>query len=129
MQAATGNKYATALNVPYRAFDKDEDVFVHPASVLASQPPPDFVAFQEIVRTSKPFMKSTYLRCLACLLLIPSDLSTVNPAWLPTLGPSLCTFSKPLQGPTPFKDVGADEEVVIPRFGVWQLPAIKRKKQ
>ncbi|KZV98839.1 P-loop containing nucleoside triphosphate hydrolase protein [Exidia glandulosa HHB12029] len=113
IQVATGNKFATAINVPYRAFDKDEDVFVHPSSVLASQPPPDFVVFQDIVRSSKPFMK---------------NLTVVNPAWLPSLGPSLCTFSKALQGPTSFKDVAADEEIVIPRFGIWQLPAIKRKK-
>ncbi|EJD50705.1 P-loop containing nucleoside triphosphate hydrolase protein [Auricularia subglabra TFB-10046 SS5] len=113
VQVSTGTKYANAINVPYRAFDNDEDVFVHPSSVIASKVPPDFVVYQEVVRTSRPYMK---------------NLTVINSAWLPTLGPTFCTFSKPLQGPGPFKDVGPSEEVVIPRFGVWQLPAIKRLK-
>ncbi|KAH7102536.1 P-loop containing nucleoside triphosphate hydrolase protein [Auriculariales sp. MPI-PUGE-AT-0066] len=113
VQVSAGTKFSTSRNVPYRALNQSEDVFVHPTSVLAGASPPDFVQYESIVRTSKPFMKG---------------LTVLHPAWLPTLGPSFCTFSKPLQGSGPFKELGDDEEVVIPKFGLWQLPAVKRKK-
>lgn len=34
-----------------------EDVYIHPSSVLANMPPPDFVVYLEVVRTSRIFIK------------------------------------------------------------------------
>lgn len=56
---ASGQQYTTSRGVPYRAIGIDEDVFIHPASVLAGQPPPDFVTYLEVVRTSKVWIKGT----------------------------------------------------------------------
>ena len=54
---ATGVQYTTAKGVPYRAVGVQEDVFIHPSSVLAQNYPPDYVIFTEIVRTTKPWLK------------------------------------------------------------------------
>lgn len=45
----------------------------------------------------------------------------VNPSWLPTLGPSLSTYSKPLKVEAAAK---AGKIAVVPRFGPydWELP-------
>ncbi|GJE85929.1 ATP-dependent RNA helicase [Phanerochaete sordida] len=103
--AASGEQYTTARGVPYRALGIDEDVFIHPSSVLANQPPPEFVVFLEVVRSSKVFVKG---------------LTVINPSWLSHLGRSLCTFSKPIQ-------TKEGTAVVIPHFGPagWELPPVK----
>ncbi|CAG8732032.1 12674_t:CDS:2, partial [Acaulospora colombiana] len=36
-----------------------EDVFIHPSSVLFHQNPPEYVAFHEVVRGTKVWIKST----------------------------------------------------------------------
>ncbi|EMD39965.1 hypothetical protein CERSUDRAFT_92451 [Gelatoporia subvermispora B] len=102
--SASGEQYTTSKGVAYRALGISEDVFIHPSSVLSSRPPPDFVVYLEVVRTSRIYIKG---------------LTVVNAAWLSNLGKSLCTFSKPVKN----KD---GKSMVIPRFGPegWQLPAI-----
>jgi ATP-dependent RNA helicase DHX37/DHR1 len=60
--AGGGTRFATAHNVAYRALDVDEDVFIHPSSLLAARAPPDYVVFSEVVRTSRVWMKGTCLR-------------------------------------------------------------------
>ncbi|THH11168.1 hypothetical protein EW145_g835 [Phellinidium pouzarii] len=102
----SGNKYATTRGVPYRALGISEDVFIHPGSMLYSKAPPDFVMFQEAVRSSQLWLKT---------------LTVVNSAWLSALGKgSMCTFSKPTKN-----SLGV--LMVIPRFGpdAWELPAVK----
>ena len=54
---ASGQQYSTARGVPYRALGIDEDVFIHPSSVLANQPPPEFIVFLDVVRTTKVWIK------------------------------------------------------------------------
>ena len=46
--------------------------------------------------------------------------TVINAAWLPSLGKSMCTFSKPVKS----KD---GQSMVIPRYGSygWELPGIK----
>ncbi|KIP08553.1 hypothetical protein PHLGIDRAFT_29519 [Phlebiopsis gigantea 11061_1 CR5-6] len=102
---ASGDQFTTSRGVPYRAVGIDEDVFIHPTSVLANSPPPEFIVFLEVVRTSKAWIKG---------------LTVVNPGWLSQLGRSLCTFSKPVKT----KD---GTSVVIPHFGPggWELPPVK----
>ncbi|KIJ64431.1 hypothetical protein HYDPIDRAFT_28376 [Hydnomerulius pinastri MD-312] len=105
-KSATGVQYTTAKGVPYRALGIQEDVFIHPSSVLSQRSPPDYVVFTEIVRTSKPWLKGVTL---------------INPAWLSTLGKStLCTFTKPAKN-------SAGVMMTIPKFGPdqWELPPVK----
>ncbi|PPQ66256.1 hypothetical protein CVT24_007274 [Panaeolus cyanescens] len=101
-----GTQYAITTGVAYRALGVDDDVFIHPSSVLAKSTPPNFVVFHEILRTSKVYLKGV---------------TTINPVWLPSLAKNgLCTFSKPVKN-------GAGVPMVIPRFGPdnWELPAIR----
>lgn len=105
-KASSGTQYASSKDVPYKAIGISEDVFIHPSSVLASKSPPEYVIFNEVVRTSRVWIKGVTI---------------VNPAWLASLGKgSLCTFSKPVKN-----NVG--NMMVIPRFGpeAWELPAVK----
>ncbi|QRW20054.1 Helicase associated domain (HA2) [Rhizoctonia solani] len=106
IEKQTGVKRTSARGVPYQAIGVKEDVFIHPSSVLFAGPPPDFVAFQDVVRTSRVWLKVV---------------TRVNPSWLPTLGPSLSTYSKPLKVTAAAK---AGKIAVVPRFGPheWELP-------
>ncbi|KAF8073607.1 P-loop containing nucleoside triphosphate hydrolase protein [Lyophyllum atratum] len=99
-------QYATSKGIAYRALGISEDVFIHPSSALANTSPPEYLVFNEVVRTTRVWLKG---------------LTVINPAWLSTLGkPSLCTFSKPTKNM-------AGAMMTIPRFGPegWELPAIK----
>jgi len=61
-------------------------VYVHPSSGLFSTQHP-YVAYKEIVSTSRPYMKGV---------------SAIDPSWLSRLaGPSLCKLGKPLETPPP----------------------------
>ncbi|KAH7337143.1 P-loop containing nucleoside triphosphate hydrolase protein [Rhizoctonia solani] len=106
IEKQTGVKRTSARGVPYQAIGVKEDVFIHPSSVLFGGSPPDFVAFQDVVRTSRVWLKVV---------------TRVNPSWLPTLGPSLSTYSKPLKITAAAK---AGKIAVVPRFGPyeWELP-------
>lgn len=112
--SSSGTKFASSRGIEYRAVDIAEDVFIHPSSALFHQNPPEYVAFQEVVRGTKIWIK---------------NLTVVNPAWLAQLGPALCTFSKPIPIPPTIKDIKAGEVLVIPKFGPgWELPPMRRMK-
>lgn len=103
--SSSGNQYASCKGVPYRALGISEDVFIHPSSVIANNPPPEYVVFCEVVRTSQVWLKG---------------ITVINPAWLSSLaGGSLCTFSKPRKN-------NAGVWMTVPHFGPdgWELPAI-----
>ncbi|KAF8176995.1 P-loop containing nucleoside triphosphate hydrolase protein [Pholiota molesta] len=103
---ASGTQYSTAKGVAYQALGIQEDVYIHPSSLLIGAPPPDYLIYHEVIRTSRAYLKG---------------LTTINPAWLSSLGKdTLCTFSKPISN-----NVGT--LMTIPRFGpqAWELPAIK----
>lgn len=103
---ASGGQFSTSKGVPYAAVGVSGDVFIHPMSVLANRPPPDYIVFSEIVQTSRTWIKG---------------LTVINPAWLSSLGKqSMCTFSKPSRN-----NVGV--MMSIPRFGPdqWELPPVK----
>ncbi|KAG9124138.1 putative ATP-dependent RNA helicase DHR1, partial [Ceratobasidium sp. 392] len=57
VEKRTGVKRTSARGVVYQAIGVKEDTFIHPSSVLFNGPPPDFVAFQEVVRTSRAWLK------------------------------------------------------------------------
>ncbi|XP_045390981.1 probable ATP-dependent RNA helicase DHX37 isoform X3 [Lemur catta] len=63
----------------------DDPVFIHPSSVLFKELP-EFVVYQEIVETTKMYMKGV---------------CAVEVQWIPSLLPSYCQFDKPLEEPAP----------------------------
>uniref|UniRef100_A0A8C9FT14 DEAH-box helicase 37 n=1 Tax=Pavo cristatus TaxID=9049 RepID=A0A8C9FT14_PAVCR len=99
------NSYKTAL--------LDDPVFIHPSSVLFKQLP-EFVVYQEIVETTKLYMKGV---------------SAVEPEWIPALLPLYCHFGKPLENPPPSYcpetgRVRCHRPSVFYRVS-WQLPAVE----
>uniref|UniRef100_A0A8C9N8D9 RNA helicase n=1 Tax=Serinus canaria TaxID=9135 RepID=A0A8C9N8D9_SERCA len=99
------NAYKTAL--------LEDPVFIHPSSVLFKELP-EFVVYQEIVETTKLYMKGV---------------SAVEPEWIPALLPAYCHFGKPLESPPPSYCPGTGRvhchrPSVFYRVG-WQLPAVE----
>uniref|UniRef100_A0A8C3NGN2 Activating signal cointegrator 1 complex subunit 3 n=1 Tax=Geospiza parvula TaxID=87175 RepID=A0A8C3NGN2_GEOPR len=99
------NAYKTAL--------LEDPVFIHPSSVLFKELP-EFVVYQEIVETTKLYMKGV---------------SAVEPEWIPALLPPYCHFGKPLENPPPSYCPGTGRvrchrPSVFYRVG-WQLPAVE----
>lgn len=56
-RAATGTKVASSHGVHYRAMNIEEDVFIHPSSAIAQQTAPEWIVYQDVVRTSKVWLK------------------------------------------------------------------------
>uniref|UniRef100_A0A2K5MTE9 DEAH-box helicase 37 n=1 Tax=Cercocebus atys TaxID=9531 RepID=A0A2K5MTE9_CERAT len=91
----------------------DDPVFIHPSSVLFKELP-EFVVYQEIMETTKMYMKGV---------------SSVEVQWIPALLPSYCQFDKPLEEPAPTYcpergRVLCHRASVFYRVG-WPLPAIE----
>ncbi|KAK7802339.1 hypothetical protein U0070_025291 [Myodes glareolus] len=91
----------------------DDPVFIHPSSVLFRELP-EFVIYQEIVETTKMYMKGV---------------STVEIQWIPSLLPSYCQFEAPLEEPAPTYcpesgRVLCHRASVFYRVG-WPLPAVQ----
>ncbi|XP_044296662.1 probable ATP-dependent RNA helicase DHX37 [Varanus komodoensis] len=91
----------------------DDPVFIHPSSVLFKQLP-ELVVYQEIVETTKMYMKG---------------ISVVEPEWIPLLLPPYCHFGDPLDNPPPFYcpergHVRCHRPSAFYRIG-WQLPAVE----
>jgi hypothetical protein len=65
-------------------------------------------------------VRRSWTKILSSPLTFQLGLTLINPAWLPALGKTLCTFSKP------FKDK-AGQMMVTPKFGPdgWELPPVK----
>ncbi|GJJ07821.1 hypothetical protein Clacol_002026 [Clathrus columnatus] len=103
--SSDGNKYTSCRNVPYKALGVSDDVFIHPSSILYNSPPPDFIVFHEMSKTTQTWLKTNTI---------------INPAWLPKLAPSLCSTSKRVK-------TFDGKVLIVPRFGpeLWELPAIR----
>jgi ATP-dependent RNA helicase DHX37/DHR1 len=57
VEEATGNKLLTSRGVAYRAIGIEEDVFIHPSSVMFSASPPQYLVYHEVVRSSQVWIK------------------------------------------------------------------------
>jgi len=57
---SSGAQHSNSRGVPYRAIGISEDVFLHPSSVLSNRPPPDYIVFQEVVGTTRVFIKGMF---------------------------------------------------------------------
>ena len=103
--APDGDKSASTRGIAYRAVGIDEDVYIHPSSVTFHSAPPEAVVYQELLRTSKAYIRGKHARalksireslisfgCYSC-----SVITKINTAWLSTLGKPLCTFSRVLE--------------------------------
>lgn len=93
----------------------DEPVFIHPTSALFKTLP-DFVVYQEIMETSKMYMKGV---------------SAVEAQWIPQFLPQYCHFGSPLENPPPWfcsssGTVRSQQPSTFFRVG-WQLPAVERE--
>ncbi|ORY32326.1 P-loop containing nucleoside triphosphate hydrolase protein [Naematelia encephala] len=122
----SSKSFTSSRNVAYRAVGLgDEQVYIHPTCVLFHRAPPEFLTFQDIVRTrrtdgnSKVWIKGVTL---------------INPAWLSSLGKALCSFSRPTEvhakgrGKREQVKEGEREVVVVPHFkglGV-DLPGVRK---
>ncbi|XP_072034599.1 probable ATP-dependent RNA helicase DHX37 [Amphiura filiformis] len=95
----------------YQSVGIEGAVFIHPNSVLAKKQP-EYVVYQEIIETKKPYMRGV---------------TAIEPQWLPLLVPHLCTFSKPLEQPIPtyHSDSGVPHCHMTCTFGrnAWLIPA------
>jgi ATP-dependent RNA helicase DHX37/DHR1 len=102
-----------------------EDVFIHPSSVLANVSPPQYIVYNEVVRSTQIWLKGW-----SVIVVAPSraeyilGLTIVNPVWLSSLGKPLCSYSKPMKN-------SSGKIMVIPRFGPggWELPPIRADGQ
>ncbi|XP_071946608.1 probable ATP-dependent RNA helicase DHX37 [Antedon mediterranea] len=95
----------------YQCVGIEGAIFIHPDSVLFSKLP-EFLVYQEIIETTKPYMKGVI---------------AIEPGWLAMLLPQLCTFSKPQEKPSPRYDpiTGTVRCHRTATFGrnAWQLPS------
>ena len=57
VEEATGNKFLTSKGVPYRAIGIEEDVFIHPSSVMFSASPPQYLVYHEVVQSNRVWLK------------------------------------------------------------------------
>ncbi|XP_068099941.1 probable ATP-dependent RNA helicase DHX37 [Hyperolius riggenbachi] len=90
----------------------EDPVFIHPNSALFKQLP-DFVVYQEIVETTKMYMKG---------------ITSIEPEWIPSLLPQYCHFGDPLEQPPPFYcaetgRIKCHRPSTFYRSG-WQLPEV-----
>ncbi|TMW68158.1 hypothetical protein Poli38472_007830 [Pythium oligandrum] len=96
-----------------------EAVYIHPHSHVFTPDPaklPPFVVYQNIMRTSRAYMKTV---------------TAVEPEWLASIGRNtpLCRYSAPLAEPSPSYNSALDqiECFVKVQYGIhkWQLPVVK----
>jgi ATP-dependent RNA helicase DHX37/DHR1 len=59
--ARTGAQYRNCRGVAYRAIGVAEDVFIHPSSVVFGRSPPPWVVYQDVVQTSRAYLKRMFL--------------------------------------------------------------------
>ncbi|XP_063237576.1 probable ATP-dependent RNA helicase kurz [Bacillus rossius redtenbacheri] len=97
----------------YRCEGVEDPAFLHPSSVLFRSCP-DWVVYQETFETSKQYLRGV---------------TAIEPQWLPTFAPGLCSLSPPLAEPPP-RFSPEDGEVlchVSGTFGrsAWELPVVE----
>jgi ATP-dependent RNA helicase DHX37/DHR1 len=104
-KSKSGDKYENTKGVVYKAVGVPDQTFIHPSSALYGSAPPDWIVFGEVVRTSRVWVRSrSFFHAKSSVtsthLLLYAAITRINPAWLPKLGKSLCTFSRPLEMPS-----------------------------
>ncbi|OZJ01559.1 hypothetical protein BZG36_05386, partial [Bifiguratus adelaidae] len=109
--------YKSCHGVPYKVMWSDDDVYIHPSSVLYHQPPQPMVTYQEMFQTTKVWLKG---------------LTSIEPKWLCKIGKTLCTYGKPLDHPPPKMNAEKTRQTcyAVPSFGPksWPLPPVKMEQ-
>lgn len=102
-------KWKHAYQIP----ELESPVFLHSSSVLRKELP-EWVVYQEIYETNKPYMRGV---------------TAIEPEWLPIFAPALCNISEPLSEPPPRYDLESDRLLchVSSTFGRsgWPLPIME----
>ncbi|KAH0446002.1 hypothetical protein IEQ34_025161 [Dendrobium chrysotoxum] len=110
LQTKQGAKMQSTRNVAYLAAGiPGEACFVHKTSVLFHQQPPEWIVFSNIVRGRA---KGDMLERKGRNWL--KGVTIINPNWIYTLGPTLCSLSKPVdtgRGDTRSKLIEAAQEL------------------
>ncbi|PWY98008.1 P-loop containing nucleoside triphosphate hydrolase protein [Testicularia cyperi] len=106
-QAGGGDRMQSTRGVPYKAMGVGGYAFIHPTSCLYHASPPAWVCFAELQRSTPKYASvgdggdgdeggnADGVRSGGVGTVWLKTLTRTNPAWLTTLGRSLCTFSKP----------------------------------
>ncbi|WFC99204.1 RNA helicase [Malassezia yamatoensis] len=94
--AMRGSKLASTRHVPYVALGVQGPVYVHMSSTFFHRSPPEWVVFGELHRGT-PKIASTSDESTPPAKTWLKLLTRINPAWLPKLGRTLCSFSQPTE--------------------------------
>ena len=154
--AARGSKLASTRHVPYVALGVQGPVYIHMSSTFFHRPPPEWVVFGELHQSTPKYAAAEEDEAPAPKVWLKM-LTRINPAWLPKLGRTLCTFSQPTEA-QPSATLGKlatsireskkglsgvlERDVLLtPRYGGamedggagqglgWELPAITAKQR
>lgn len=72
--SADYSKVTSTRGVEYQAVGVNETVYIHPSSVLFHNAPPEAVVFQELIRTSKPYIRSECLDSVVFTISVIADI-------------------------------------------------------
>lgn len=97
--AEPGAKMASTRRVPYVALGVQGPVFIHVSSTFYHRPPPEWLVFGE-AHQSAPKEASVEDEEQAPRTQWLKMVTKINPAWISTLGRTLCTFSQAADAPS-----------------------------
>lgn len=60
---STGNQYTSSRGVAYKALGVSDDVYIHPSSLLFNAVPPEYLIYQDLVKTSRIYLKGEVASC------------------------------------------------------------------
>ncbi|GFS92065.1 probable ATP-dependent RNA helicase DHX37 [Nephila pilipes] len=106
-----------SLKNAYKCLISEDPVFIHPSSIMFERLP-NYVTYNEMVHTSKFYMKGVV---------------EIEPEWLAAFSENLCCFSDPCEDPAPTYDSDKDRIYCSlgGTFGPWQwdLPIVRMEMQ
>lgn len=154
--ASQGAKMASTRRIPYVALGVRGPVYIHMSSVFYHRPPPEWLVFGEVHQSApkEATMNDGKEDDMAPRTQWLKMVTKINPAWVSTLGRSLCTFSQSSEalGPsaltTAMKAVKRGQQgtalkrdvLITPRYGGslqdggaaggqgWELPSLKAQQ-
>lgn len=94
--AVRGSKLASTRGVPYVALGVHGPTFIHMSSTFFHRTPPEWIVFGELHQSSSKEATVEGVEGPARKVWLKT-LTRVNPAWLPKLGKTLCTYSQPTE--------------------------------
>lgn len=94
--AERGKKVASTRGVPYVALGVAGPVYIHGSSIFFHKTPPEWVVFGELHQSASKEAVVEGVEAPAPKVWLKM-LTRINPAWLPKLGPTLCTYSQPTE--------------------------------